>query len=85
MIDRKYGVVTLERKPDVPEDEPVFVLRAQDILAPAAVRAYANLVEATVPGAEGAGMADAIRSSAEDMARWREANGGGKLPDGVRA
>lgn len=41
-IDRKYGRVTLGRG-TVADDEPVFVIRAQDQLAPALIEHYADL------------------------------------------
>lgn len=81
--DGKYGNVTLERKPDAPADEPVFVLRAQDILAPFIVHAYADLVARTIPGPDAAQTASVIHRRALEMAEWRERTGRGKLPDGV--
>lgn len=39
----KYGRVTTEKK-DIPAEEPVFVLRAQDLLAAEAVGFYAELL-----------------------------------------
>lgn len=77
MKDVKYGTVTLEKKPDAPEDEPCFVLRGQDLLAPAAVRAYADSVEATVGGEVGRRRAALIRERADMLAGWRNR----KLPD----
>lgn len=44
-VTRKYGGLTTELK-DIPKDEPVFILRAQDKLAAAAVRFYATMVGA---------------------------------------
>ena len=41
-IDAKYGKVETEKK-DIPETEPVFLIRAQDALAGAIVRYYAIL------------------------------------------
>jgi len=41
-LDSKYGKVTLEKKPDVPDAEPLFVLRAQDKLASGVVKFYAS-------------------------------------------
>jgi hypothetical protein len=38
-IDLKYGTVTVESK-SIPDNEPVFVLRAQDALALFAMNAY---------------------------------------------
>lgn len=41
----KYGRLMAERK-DLPADEPMFVLRGKDLLAPSAVESYANLLRA---------------------------------------
>jgi hypothetical protein len=43
-VDGKYGRVTFERTPHtpIPDDEPVFILRAQDELAPDAIIEYAE-------------------------------------------
>lgn len=41
-IDRKYGLVTLERG-TIGEDEPVVVFRAQDALLPAVLQMYAAM------------------------------------------
>jgi len=41
-VDRKYGKVLVEKK-NIPEDEPVFVIRAQDILSGLILRYYAIL------------------------------------------
>lgn len=52
--DQKYGEVTAEHgnrihgAPGVPlneSDEPIFIIRAQDVVGPAAVRAYGQLAE----------------------------------------
>lgn len=40
--DSKYGRVTTEHG-DIPDDEPVIVFRARDLLAPKAIRHYAGL------------------------------------------
>ena len=74
MLDTKYGQVTTSEK-DIPEGEPVFILRGQDKLAPAVVRLYADLVELagcgpTMSRAE-------IRMFADRMERWQPR----KLPD----
>jgi len=78
MIDRKYGRVTLEKRPDASGDEPCFVLRGQDLLAPIAVRYYADLVEAALP-LGGKNAAESIRDCADQMAAWKVVK---KLPDG---
>ena len=41
-IDIKYGQVTTE-KGDIPDDEPVIVFRARDILLPTVLASYYNL------------------------------------------
>lgn len=59
------------------DDEPVFVLRAKDIVAPAAVRGWCEL--AAVAGAGEAKLMEAIQV-AEDMMAWQKENGF-KVPD----
>lgn len=58
----------------LPDDEPVFVLRAQDILAPAALMQYADLYEAVTGDSHHAGN---IRDFARVMTTWEPR----KLPD----
>ena len=58
-------------------DEPCFILRGQDLLAPIAVRAYADAVEATVGGQAGKNRAARIREIADQMAAWKPR----KIPD----
>ena len=72
----KYRRVTIEKQDGsyVPEDEPVFILRAQDVLAPIAVRYYADLVYATTGNIAVAGQ---IRNVASLMAAYPTK----KLPD----
>lgn len=58
-------------------DEPVFILRAQDLVAPAAVRAWAEYARrAGTPEAK----CKAAEKVAADMDAWRLVNGG-KVPD----
>ena len=45
----KYGKVTAELR-EIPEDEPVFVLRGKDVLAPTAVEGYSALLVAAREG-----------------------------------
>ena len=61
----------------IPEDEPVFLLRGQDIAAPATLCFWANKVEAN--GGDPKIIASA-RSQARDMRLWQEKHGG-KVPD----
>jgi hypothetical protein len=63
--ERKYGNVTVENK-SIPEDEPVFLFRAQDELASAALRYYAALRSAD-GDTEGARR---VMFSANDFDRW---------------
>ena len=59
-------------------DEPVFVLCARDKAASKAVRCWAD--EAEKLGANARKTSDA-RALADRMEVWREAHGGGKVPD----
>lgn len=73
----KYRMVFVEKEDGtrIPDDEPVFVLRAQDILAPIAVRFYADLVEGATN--DFSNKAGEIRNVASLMTRWKRR----KLPD----
>lgn len=74
--ETKYGPVQI---PGVPDDEPVFILRGQDQLTPAAIHEYADLCRAA--GADGAHVAG-VRSAADAIGRWqREHADRVKLPD----
>lgn len=72
----KYKSIVVEKQDGtrIPEDEPVFVLRAQGILAPIAVRFYADLVQGATDGYI---RASNIRAVASLMANWEPR----KLPD----
>lgn len=50
-LDSKYGKLVAERG-RFHDDEPVFVLRAKDLLAPHAVEVYAALARAASVGIE---------------------------------
>lgn len=70
----------------VPEDEPVFVLRAQDVYAPSAIVAWSALVGAPINGkpAADASIIKSItaRQLAEEMRVWQEKNFlRAKIPD----
>lgn len=60
----------------IPEDEPVFVLRAQDAYAPAAIIAWSALVGAPLNGKpasdESIIKSVTARQLAEEMRRWQE-------------
>lgn len=82
----KYGKITSSFK-QFPEEEPIFLLRSQDILAPAAVENYAQLLRAAAQGAEDVSvhrrLLDAARECSDfaaQMIAWQAENGA-KLPD----
>ena len=64
----KYKRIVVEKEDGtyIPADEPVFILRAQDILAPLAVEYYAELVDRAIGGSGGS----SIRDIAFDMRNW---------------
>lgn len=61
----------------IPEDEPVFLLRAQDKTAPEVVDAWADWAKE-----DGAAdnIVEAARTHAELMRKWQEVHGS-KVPD----
>lgn len=69
----KHGIITLEKK-DSSDEEPMFVLRGQDILAPYLVDLYADLYESATNDSE---TANKIRDHAQEMRNWQPR----KLPD----
>jgi hypothetical protein len=72
----KYGAISSELK-EIPGDEPVFLLRGQDLLAPRAIRAYADqLYREAVRRADDrlAGVADQCEELAEAMLNWQTDN-----------
>lgn len=76
--DGKYGRVTTERK-DIPDDEPVIVIRAQDALACPLISAYFDLCERNEAGA---GHRSAVEQTYTRFADWQEAHAGQvKTPD----
>lgn len=50
MASRKHSI-TVHGK-DIPADEPLFLLRAQDTLAPGIVKAYAEALDELADGAQ---------------------------------
>lgn len=72
MARLKYGGVKTE-KGDIPEDEPVFILRAQDVFSPTVVRFYATL-RASIEDFDGA---KECHDFAEVMEAWPKR----KIPD----
>lgn len=61
----------------IPENEPVFLIRGQDLAAPAALRAYA--MEAHRHGAE-MDIVNATLRQAREMEKWQRENAC-KTPD----
>ena len=72
-----YEPIQDPRPDGIADDEPVFVIRAQDICAPATVEAWANLAE--LAGASKL-IQDRARAHAQAMREWQAANGP-KVPD----
>lgn len=64
----------------IPDDEPVFLLRGQDIAAPEAIEAWVR--EARTQGADEA-ILDAATAQAEEMRAWQGQGlqGRWKVPD----
>lgn len=56
----------------IPADEPVFLIRAQDMVSAAAVRAWADLAEQNDADA---GIVAAARTHADRMDRWQRKYG----------
>lgn len=75
-VTGKYSKVEVEKADGtrIPDGEPVFVLRAQDILAPIALKLYADMYEAATGDFH---HASEIRSFAQVMTTWSPR----KLPD----
>ena len=61
----------------IAEDEPVFLLRSQDIFSPKVVRYWADLVDVIGGDKE---LANHVRSFADMMEEWQKKNES-KLPD----
>lgn len=77
-IDAKYGKIETE-KGSIREDEPVFVLRAQDKLAFGAIVAYRERIEIEIQqgeinDADGRVLVEKINEALGDFAHWAEAN-----------
>lgn len=61
----------------IPEDEPVFILRAQDVTAPFVVRVWAQQAESfgALPN-----IVSAAKTQADNMMKWQRKHGM-KIPD----
>lgn len=69
-VSTKYGKVNI---PKIGDDEPVFILRAQDKLAEAAIGMYKLLA-----ASHGSKLADSLDREIKSFQRWQGAK---KLPD----
>jgi hypothetical protein len=67
--EEKYGAIDIK---GIPEDEPVFVLRAQDVFAPVILKHYADLRDCA-----SAGGGNRIRVIREHFIDWPKK----KIPD----
>lgn len=66
----KYGTVEIE---GVPEDEPVFILRAQDVATPTAVRNYAEGLRRNF-GPDAEAFVETVFNAADEIEGWQRAN-----------
>ena len=69
-VSGKYGTVSI---PQLGEDEPVFILRAQDRLAVSAIEMYKALA-----ASHGSAVVETIEKEVEAFRRWA---GSKKIPD----
>lgn len=69
-ISGKYGKVDI---PKIGKDEPIFILRAQDKLAEAAIEMYKSLA-----ASHGSPTADQLKKEIERFHKW---TGTRKIPD----
>ena len=63
-----YNKRIIDTAGKIPDDEPVFLLRAQDVHAPSTLRFYAKLLEED----ENMDMADELRLHARQMVIWQK-------------
>jgi hypothetical protein len=63
-----YNERIIDKAGKIPQDEPVFLLRAQDIHAPSTLRFYAKLLEE----AGNIDMAQELRDHARQMIVWQK-------------
>ncbi len=62
----------------IPQSEPVFLLRGQDVFAPDSVRLWADQAETAGASPE---IVASARAQADRMDRWQADIRGGKIPD----
>ncbi len=83
---KDYTKRIVDKANKIPEDEPVFLLRGQDKLAPDTLRRYCELLEEEATKQEGVkrdgllSMADELRVHAREMVVWQHTKRE-KLPD----
>jgi hypothetical protein len=63
-----YNKRIIDKAGKIPDDEPVFLLRAQDVHAPSTLRFYAKLLEEN----GNLDMADELRLHARQMVIWQK-------------
>jgi hypothetical protein len=63
-----YNRRIIDKEGKIPEDEPVFLLRAQDVYAPSTLRYYAKLLEED----GNTEMAEELRVHARQMVVWQK-------------
>ena len=63
-----YNLRIIDKAGKIPVDEPVFLLRAQDVYAPSTLRYYAKLLEED----GNLEMADELRVHARQMVVWQK-------------
>lgn len=63
-----YTKRIIDKDNKIPDDEPAFLLRAQDAFAPATLRFYADLLEKS----GNKSMADELRAHARQMVVWQK-------------
>ena len=63
-----YSKRIIDQAGIIPQEEPVFLLRAQDVHAPSTLRHYAKLLE----DAGNIEMAEELRSHARQMLVWQK-------------
>lgn len=62
----------------IPYNEPVFLIRGQDLAAPGTLDDYADRAESLGASEE---MVQSVREHAESMRRWQQDHVEGKVPD----
>lgn len=67
-----YDAIQDPRPNGIPEDEPVFVIRAQDIVGPGTVRDWAARAEREGVSDE---VVEAVRRHADAMVEWQHEHG----------